>query len=216
MIRNYIITMSLWCLVTLVFYVPLRLLFVKRKKMQTRFLRECCLALFVCFLVSFLSQTIFPEVQFFNYDNGGLTLVLLFPFRGSLELGTAGAHWYQTSDVLYRCNPVPFRTIRSYFSGTAAQNFNFTTRVINLLGNIVVLIPFGFLLPFAFPKADKWKYAFLWGSALIVFVEVTQFFIGRAADIDDWLLNILGVLLGYAITFVPAVRRWKDRCKADS
>lgn len=215
LIRNYIIAIAAWCFAALLCYLPWRLLYLKRKGKPVSVLREVCLALFVCYTVGFLSQTIFPEIQLFAAESGSPELSLLFPFRGTLTLGKDGAHWYQTFDPLFRCNLVPFRTIWSYLSGTAAQNFNLAIRVINLLGNVLILVPFGILLPFAFPKADKWKWVFLWGSVLIVFVEVTQYFIGRAADIDDWLLNILGVLLGYAVTCVPVVRRWKDRCKAD-
>lgn len=193
-----------------------RLWYLKRRKTPVSVLREVCLALLVCYTVGFLSQTIFPEIQLFATESGALEFSLLFPFRGTLTLGKNGLHWFQTFDPLFRCNLVPFRTIRSYLSGTAAQNFNLAIRVINLLGNALILVPFGVLLPFAAPKADKWKWVFLWGSVLIVFVETVQYFIGRAADIDDYLLNILGVLLGYAVTCVPVCRRWKAQCKADN
>ena len=215
-IRNYLIAIAAWCLAALLCYLPGRLWYLKRKKTPVSVLREVCLALLVCYTVGFLSQTIFPEIQLYNYNNGGLELSLLFPFRGTLTLGKDGLHWFQTFDPLFRCNLVPFRTIRSYLSGAAAQNFNLAIRVVNLLGNVLILVPFGVLLPFAAPKADKWKWVFLWGSVLIVFVETVQYFIGRAADIDDYLLNMLGVLLGYAVTCVPVCRRWKAQCKTEN
>ena len=215
-IRTYLIAIAAWCLAALLCYMPWRLLYLKRKGKPVSVLHEVCLALFVCYTVGFLSQTIFPEIQLFATESGSLALSLLFPFRGTLTLGKDGLHWYQTFDPLFRCNPVPFATIRSYLFGPAAQNFHLAIRVVNLLGNVLILVPFGVLLPFAFPKADKWKWVFLWGSAFIVFVEVVQYFIGRAADIDDYLLNMLGVLLGYAVTCVPVCRRWKDRCKTEN
>ena len=214
-IQNYLIAIAAWCFAALLCYLPWRMLYLKRKGKPVSVLREVCLALLVCYTVGFLSQTIFPEIQLFASESGGPELNLLFPFRGTLTLGKDGVRWYQTFDPLFRCNPVPFATIRSYLSGAAAQNFNLAIRVVNLLGNVLILVPFGMLLPFAFPQADKWKWVFLCGSVLIVFVETVQYFIGRAADIDDYLLNILGVLLGYAVTCVPVVRRRKAQCKAD-
>ena len=215
-IRNYLIAIAAWCLAALLCYMPWRLLYLKRKGKPVSVLHEVCLALFVCYTVGFLSQTIFPEIQLFATESSSLALSLLFPFRGTLTLGKDGLHWFQTFDPLFRCNLVPFRTIRSYLSGAAAQNFNLAIRVVNLLGNVLILVPFGVLLPFAAPKADKWKRVFLWGSVLIVFVETVQYCIGRAADIDDYLLNMLGVLLGYAVTCVPVCRRWKAQCKAEN
>ena len=93
---------------------------------------------------------------------------------------------------------MPLHTILSYLK---ADGYAVSTsvRAINLLGNVFVLVPFGVLFPLAFPRMHKWYRVFLGGSALIVFIEVTQFFVGRAADIDDYILNILGVMLGYGL-----------------
>jgi len=66
-----------------------------------------------------------------------------------------------------------------------------------VIPNILMFIPFGFFLPLVWDRAKKWYVTI--GIALLfsVCVEVIQFFIGRAADIDDVILNTLGGIIGY-------------------
>ena len=69
LIRTYILAIAAWCLAALLCYLPWRLLYLKRKGTPVSVLREVCLALLVCYTVGFLSQTIFPEIQLYNYNN---------------------------------------------------------------------------------------------------------------------------------------------------
>ena len=66
-----------------------------------------------------------------------------------------------------------------------------------VIPNILMFIPFGFFLPLVWGRAKKW-YATV-GIALLfsICIEIIQFFIGRAADIDDVILNTLGGIIGY-------------------
>jgi len=66
-----------------------------------------------------------------------------------------------------------------------------------VIPNILMFIPFGFFLPLVWGRAKKWYATLGFTLLLSVCIEVTQFFIGRAADIDDVILNALGGIIGY-------------------
>lgn len=64
----------------------------------------------------------------------------------------------------------------------------------NLLGNLLPFIPFGFLLPIAYPRIK----AFLVGMFAVLFIEIFQYMTRLGSfDIDDIILNMVGVLSGY-------------------
>lgn len=74
------------------------------------------------------------------------------------------------------------------------------------LGNVVMFLPFGFLVPLLW-RGVSWGRALLLGACLTFFVESCQLLVGRAFDVDDLMLNALGVLVGYGIW-------WLWRCLA--
>ena len=95
----------------------------------------------------------------------------------------------------YMYNLKPFSTI-SHFLQT--DNFNTKTWVINLLGNIGVFIPFGILLPMIIRRG------FIIVSILfflgLFILESIQLVSKRGSfDVDDFILNYIGFLIGYWI-----------------
>ena len=65
------------------------------------------------------------------------------------------------------------------------------------LGNIFWFIPFGFLLPILIKKHNLIK-IMLFGLMFSLTIESLQFFFYKGvAEIDDLILNTLGVLIGY-------------------
>ncbi|RVT58547.1 VanZ family protein [Niallia taxi] len=67
------------------------------------------------------------------------------------------------------------------------------------LGNIIMFIPFGLLVPAIYRRRFKWLVTIFLGAFASLTIEVTQYFftVERAADIDDFILNVFGSLLGY-------------------
>ncbi len=92
-------------------------------------------------------------------------------------------------------NWIPFKTIIPYLMGEKG----ILIAAINILGNILLLVPVGFFMPLAYLKSN-WKLAFLFGIALAFSIESSQvlFKVG-IFDIDDVLLNALGLVMGYWI-----------------
>ncbi len=81
---------------------------------------------------------------------------------------------------------------------------NFTQYILNL----ILFIPFGFLLPFLWTKYQKFKTTFLSGLLFSMSIEISQLFCFRTTDIDDLIMNTLGTIIGY-IFFLILKRTFK-------
>lgn len=69
--------------------------------------------------------------------------------------------------------------------------------IINLFGNILIFIPWGFFLAVYYKENKNEKFKILIIAILTSFsIETIQLFSGRYADITDIILNTIGVLLG--------------------
>ncbi len=66
----------------------------------------------------------------------------------------------------------------------------------NVLGNIILFLPYGFYLSY-FVKLKKVKYIIAFSLFVSLIVETIQYRIGRVFDIDDVILNLVGGILGY-------------------
>ena len=104
----------------------------------------------------------------------------------------------------------PFHTIR-LFANVLLGNFSDASRrsaIVNLVGNVILFLPLGFLPPLLWKSFQKrWK-CLLWGGLIIICVEVCQLFllVGNC-DIDDLLLNLVGIAMGYGFY---SLIRWID------
>lgn len=86
-------------------------------------------------------------------------------------------------------NLMPFREILRY-------NLQSELFYYNVIGNIVLFIPFGFFVS-RYVNAKKASHILI-ATAIISFtIEVVQYKIGRAFDIDDVLLNVVGSIIGF-------------------
>lgn len=86
-------------------------------------------------------------------------------------------------------NLVPFKEITRYQIGT-------TQFFYNVIGNIVLFLPFGFFVS-DFVKAKKTHQILIVSILISLTAELIQFKIGRAFDIDDIILNVTGAILGF-------------------
>ncbi|WP_263560204.1 VanZ family protein [Paenibacillus polymyxa] len=95
----------------------------------------------------------------------------------------------------YSYNIVPLDTIERYWR--AMHSSPFRVWGVNLLGNIGVFIPFGILLPIIWVSMRRGGKLLLVVVAALVILEVTQMLLGAGTmDVDDIILNVLGVLCG--------------------
>ncbi len=97
-------------------------------------------------------------------------------------------------------NLIPFYTIGNYWQVVKQMAFTplFYHCVINLGGNIFLFIPVGYLLPRLWPCLRKFFPFLLTCTLAITLVELLQLVtLLGSLDIDDLILNLFGMLLGY-------------------
>ncbi len=111
----------------------------------------------------------------------------------------------------YHINVIPLGYSFTCFLQDSNQSPHITTFCLrNTLGNLVLFVPLGILLPLVSNRFLSLKRVLLFALMLSVSVEAIQFllrFFGnpRAVDIDDVILNALGACVGFAIykSFLP-------------
>lgn len=88
---------------------------------------------------------------------------------------------------------IPFRQLIGLF-----KRPNHMLWFLQIILNIILFIPFGFMFPIIHQKLSKATIAF--GVLLSLAIEIMQYITGRGlADIDDLINNALGAVIGYFI-----------------
>ncbi|MCL2672309.1 MAG: VanZ family protein [Clostridiales bacterium] len=76
-------------------------------------------------------------------------------------------------------------------------------------GNIGWFVPFGFLLPLLWKRGKFWMIV-LSGFLFSLAIETAQYIFRKGwAELDDLILNTLGVVVGYL--FYVVWRRWREK-----
>lgn len=106
----------------------------------------------------------------------------------------------------YAYNLVLFKEIRRFIM--YRDILGWRAVIMNIAGNMVAFMPFGFFLPEIWDQVNRWYTTTLLGFVFSLFIETTQL-ISRVGsfDVDDLLLNTLGALAGY-IAFRLAKGVW--------
>ena len=92
-----------------------------------------------------------------------------------------------------QANFLPFKTILSYLLGEHGRLIG----TFNLVGNIVLFLPIGFLLPLVYRKMT-WQKSLALAVATPLFIEGMEVVLRVGIfDVDDIILNGLGIIIGY-------------------
>lgn len=177
---------SLIILLTIICYVVVRSILIGRKyrnNIQVHWLKEMIKFLFVIYISLVISVTLFPLPLGFHFEYDNLFgSTNFFPFATIINnIGQIGTAY--DGDVLFMISLI----------------------VRNVGGNILLLMPFGFLAPIVWNKAKGLKVATLLGLAVSITIELLQLLEsfgggwGRVTDIDDVICNVLGAIIGYLI-----------------
>jgi len=86
-------------------------------------------------------------------------------------------------------NYIPFKEILRY-------NFGSRMFILNVVGNILIFIPFGYFIS-RYIKPKRILPIIINSVITSITVELVQLNIGRSFDIDDILLNLVGAIVGY-------------------
>ncbi|WP_019375615.1 VanZ family protein [Virgibacillus halodenitrificans] len=124
-----------------------------------------------------------------------LVILLFIGNRGYLYTDLTLLEYMKTSS-----NFVPFKTINTYLTAFADNSMNRNIPIKNLVGNLFMFLPMGIYLPFLIKKIAGLGRFVLSMIVLLFFIEVIQLVTRRGSfDIDDFILNMIGALIGFAI-----------------
>ena len=101
-------------------------------------------------------------------------------------------------------NFIPFKTIIEYVQRYIDGYRNLS--VLNLLGNFVLFMPMGVLLPCVIRKLDRFWKVTLTVLGMVVMVEIVQGILRvGSVDIDDVIFNVVGAMIGYGLIRLPFI-----------
>ncbi len=145
-------------------------------------------------VIGWILFSVYSFMAFYKLVIDRLVYVVVVLFKGDYSIGDLGLFDY--SSWRLTTNFVPFETILRYIN--YSQYFNWDIIIINLLGNLLIFTPMGFLLPLLSKKFRKAWVIICLGFFSSLVVETIQFiFTVGSADIDDLILNTIGAWLGY-------------------
>ena len=144
-------------------------------KRENKFLRICCHIIFIIYFVLLIK-------------------IILFKYRGLIS--TFNSLFAGELSGFHSFNIIPFRSILEFtklmFSGYFSRGFN------NIIGNIFVFAPFGYFIPLLYKKCQNIRTVISAGFFVSLVFEICQYFLYLGSfDIDDIILNLLGVILGF-------------------
>ncbi|MCX7747447.1 MAG: VanZ family protein [Clostridia bacterium] len=156
----------------------------KKRGLKVSFLREVSLGVFIVYILGVIGVTLFP-IEIIWDEN-------------------------EPSRAIFSVNYVPFRQLIQDVSqlGNGIFSFAFHIKLLlkNIGGNLILLTPLGMMLPMLWKRFRTIKNCLLFGFLTSLSIETLQviegvFGIGRfrIADVDDLILNSIGVMVGYLI-----------------
>jgi len=104
--------------------------------------------------------------------------------------------YYRSYSVLPEYNLIPFKTIISLI--VDFKYYKLDVWVYNLFGNIAAFMPLGILIPIVLSNKRKFAATVAFSIVFLLSAETAQlvFKVG-VFDVDDIILNMLGVMFGY-------------------
>lgn len=159
-------------------YIIFRFLKLKKSNGDINYKKESLYLIFVCYIVGLFNLVLVP-INFWDII------------------------WY---NIFYNFNENPFAGIFDF-------SYNFIPTIYKIIigeytpdswvkamivGNFLMFIPMGILLSLCFKNFNK-KNIFKYAVLIPLAIEVLQLIVGRSFDIDDLVMNFLGIVIGYFI-----------------
>jgi len=172
LIIKYVLNMIPYMVISLPIYLVMRFIIFKIKNQKINWYHEIGLLLFVLFIVGLASQTIIPK---FEFGINGFGMV---------------------KNGVHKTNLIPFKVLFETYTEVFVNDY-LNYFLINFLGNIIMFMPIGFFLPLLWNLSNP-KIIII-GFCSSLFIEICQLFLTRGTDIDDLILNTIGVGLGLLV-----------------
>ena len=141
-----------------------------------------------------------------------ITLTLFDPMWG--RNGLSIFNWTQADFSKYfnyyvesSVNFIPFKTIIGYTKDIFTSLLDTSTIFVNLLGNLVCMMPFALFIPMLFKKINSTKKFLITILCITLGIELIQFItFSGSCDIDDVILNTLGAFIMYKILNIKDIK----------
>lgn len=167
-------------------YIIFRFLKLKKKNSDINYKKEILYLIFICYIVGLFNLVLVPRNFwntiwyniFYNYNEN--------PFEGIFDFS------YNFIPTIYKI------IIGEYALGSWAKTM--------MVGNLLMFIPMGILLSLCLKNINR-KNMFKYAILIPFTIEVIQLVVGRSFDIDDLVMNFLGIVIGYYI--VELVKKLK-------
>ncbi len=161
-----------------------------------------CKFIAIVFIISPVYLLLRRPQRHWDKRETALTIFILFTVA-LLALafeGTYGAPAAMIESMRHRVtsgekiNLVPFRTIGTFFRHFIPDVF-----LVNIVGNIVMFMPWGFGLVLLWKKNQSVGRVLFLCFLITASIETGQLFIDRSVDVDDLILNFAGGCAGAAL-----------------
>ena len=159
-------------------YIIFRFLKLKKNNSDINYKKEILYLIFVCYIVGLFNLVLVPRNFwdiiwyniFYNFNEN--------PFAGIFDFS------YNIIPTIYKIIIGEY-TLDSWVKAM-------------IVGNFLMFIPMGILLSLCFENVNK-KNIFKYAVLIPLAIEVLQLVVGRSFDIDDLVMNFLGIVIGYFI-----------------
>lgn len=164
------------CLVGVI-YAIYRCIRIKKQQTSVKRSIEILRLLFVCYLTGLINLTLVPRNLWSN-----IWALIYIGYSGSqIELLNGS----------FNFTPIIFKIISGELSfGSWVKTM--------LTGNLLMFVPMGFFLPLISKKINI-KSVLKIAVIVPIIVEIIQPIVGRSFDVDDLILNFIGILIGYFV-----------------
>lgn len=107
--------------------------------------------------------------------------------------------WERRYRLQYGINLIPFQTIVTYIKSILRGDI-VAIAIRNLAGNLLMFLPLGIYLPLIWKKCRNLKTTLLFSLTALIAIEILQFVtLLGSLDVDDLILNLLGIIIGYGL-----------------
>ena len=174
--------------------------------------RDILITLIVISIIVYINSQLKNKKGTSLYNTGIILLSVVMVIIFSLT-GVSPISGFNIEIRIDEISFIPFKGIIEMFKGGLTLH-----TIINIIGNIIMFMPMGFLLPLLFSNLDSLKKTVAVGFGTSLLIEFTQLFLLRATDIDDLILNTLGTMLGYLVflTFKKLLSRLTEKFSIES
>lgn len=156
-------------------YAIYRCIQIKNQKAPVKWGTEILRWLFVCYLTGLINLTLVPPNLWSN-------------FWALIYIGDSGSQ-IELFHGSFNFTPILFKIVSGELSfGSWVQTM--------LAGNLLMFVPMGAFLPLLSAKTNG-KAVLKLAIIIPIIIESLQPVIGRSFDVDDLMLNFIGILVGY-------------------